>query len=301
MDASLKEEFKKDEPISYRTTYILLTCSFIASVTICIISGINPLSAVLTPINMAVLWFAAMRFIGLAGVYYRKTDKGYVLHRLLLWPKAPETLNRDFVLSAHFNTWFTDAPDTGFMVGGNFLSAFESYKMASLTGVSNRSVFKILISSIIVYSLTVMLAYLYAVYTFGVTKLPGNDGVTCNGLIERSASPDTWNSCPGTEPWIPHFIAGFVFVGFLSWLHARYVWFPFNPVGFILGIGTGYEWGFWSLSLVAWILKMLTLKIGGSKAYEEFGAHLAGGYIAGHMLCIIPGTIISKIRFFFPF
>jgi hypothetical protein len=301
MNPSAKAEFEKDEPLSYRSTYVLLIGLFIAAVVICMVSGINPISAILTPINMIVLWLASMRFIGLAGIYYRKTDKGYALHRLLLWPRAPEVPDRDFVLSAHFNTWFTDAPDTGFMIGGNFLSAFEAYKLSSLTGVNSKSVFKVLLTSIIVYSLVVMLAYLHAVYTFGVTKLPGNDGVTCNGFIQRSASPEKWNTMPGTEPWAPHFVAGFIFVGFLSWLHARYVWFPFNPEGFILGIGAGFEWGFWSLALVAWILKMLTLKIGGSKAYEEIGAPLAGGYIAGHMLTIIPGTIISKIRFFYPF
>lgn len=70
MDAPMRAEFEKDEPLSYRSTYILLTSSFIAAVVICMVSGINPISAILTPINMAVLWFASMRFIGLAGVYY---------------------------------------------------------------------------------------------------------------------------------------------------------------------------------------------------------------------------------------
>lgn len=301
MNSSVRVEFEKDEPMSYRSIYLLLMVSFTAAVAMCMISGINFVSAVLTPINMAVLWFASMRFIGLAGIYYRKTDKGYALHRLLLWPRAPEVLDRDFVLSAHFNTWFTDAPDTGFMIGGNFLSAFEAYKMGRLTGVSSKNIFKVLLTSIVIYSLVVMLAYFHAVYTFGLTKLPGNDGVICNGLISRSASPEKWNTMPGTEPWVPHFIAGFIWVGLLSWLHARYVWFPFEPVGFILGIGAGFEWGFWSLALIAWLLKFLTFKVGGSKLYEEYGAPLAGGYIAGHMLCLIPGTIISKIRFFYPF
>lgn len=52
---------------------------------------------------------------------------------------------------------------------------------------------------------------------------------------------------------------------------------------------------------IAWILKMLTLRIGGSKAYEEFGAPLASGYIAGHMLALIPGIILGRVRFFIPF
>jgi hypothetical protein len=300
--SSSRVEFEKGEPTSYRFAYILLITAFIAAVLIDIICGMNPLSSLLTPINMIAIWFAEMRLIGLGGVYYRKTDKGYALHRLLLWPKAPEVVDRDFVLSAHFNTWFTGAPDVGFCAGGNFLTAFESYKMASLTGVSVKSVFKILMVSIVIYSLVTIPAWLNIAYTFGITKLNGTWGMYgCNGIIQRSGKPETWNSCPGTEPWVPHFVAGFIFVGLLSWLHTRYVWFPFEPVGFILSEAVGFEWGFWSYALIAWVLKQLTLRIGGSKLYEEFGVPIAGGYIAGHMLALIPGIILYRVRFFIPF
>jgi hypothetical protein len=302
MDPSTRAGFERDEPISYRATYLLLISTFIATIVIHIVCGMNPLSSLLTPINMIALWIGAVRLIGLGGIYYQKTDKGYALHRLLIWPKAPETPNRDFVLSAQFNTTFTDAPYAGQSVGGNFLTALEAYKMSSLTGVSSKSVFKILVASIVIYSYVTIPAWLWAAYTFGVTKFVGAWGIYgCNELLERSAKPETWNSCPGTEPWIPHFTAGFIFVALLSWLHARFAWFPFEPVGFILGIGPGFEWGFWSYALVAWALKMITLKIGGSKLYEEFGVPVAAGYIAGHMLTLIPGAIIARIRFFIPF
>jgi len=302
MSPGERAEFEKNEPVSYRTTYLMITVFFVAAIAVYAVCDINLLSGLLTIINMLVLWFASMRFIGLAGIYYRKTDKGYALHRLLLWPKAPEVMDRDFVLSCFFNTQFTDAPDKGAGTGGNFLTAFEAYKLASLTGISSRSVFKVLVVSIIIYSLVNIPAFLWIAYTLGITRLPGSWGMYgCNALLERSANPQTWNSCPGTEPWIPHFTAGFIFVALLSWLHARFVWFPFEPVGFILGIGAGFEWGFWDLALAAWILKLLTLRIGGSKLYEEYGAPFAGGYIAGHMLALIPGTILTTIRFFVPF
>jgi len=302
MDSSAKAKFEKGQPVSYRTAYLLMIASFIIALLIHIICGMNPLSSLLTPINMIALWFASMRLLGIGGFYFRMTDKGYALHRLLMWPKAPEVVDRDFVLSVHFNTWFTDAPDMGNQVGGNFFSAFLAYKMVSLTGASNRSVFKILLVSILMFPLVTMTTWLHIAYTFGITKLPGTWGMQgCNGLIERSGSPDIYNSVPGTEPWIPHFVAGFIFVGLLSLLHAMFVWFPFEPVGFILGIGAGFLWGSWTYSLIAWILKMITLRVGGSKLYEEFGAPMAGGYIAGHMLALIPGVIISRVKFFIPF
>ncbi|MEM2849522.1 MAG: DUF6784 domain-containing protein [Candidatus Bathyarchaeia archaeon] len=210
-------------------------------------------------------------------------------------------MDRNYVLSAWGNRVMTDAPDQGEVMGGNFLTAFEAYRMAGLTGVSAKSVFKILVVSIVIYALTTPLIWLPIVYNYGSTRLQGTWGmVGCNALLQRSAAPETWNTCPGTEPWIPHFTVGFIFVGLLSLLHVRYVWFPFEPVGFILSIAC-FEWGFWSFALIAWILKAITLRVGGSKLYEEYGAPIASGFIAGHMLALVPGTIISKIRFFYPF
>jgi hypothetical protein len=164
-----RAEFEKGEPISYRAAYILLITTSIVMVIMYVITGINPISAILTVINGVLVWIASLRMIGIGGMYY-KGIKMNALHRLFLWPKAPETLNRDFVLSAYFNAWFLDAPEFGYIVGGNFLSAFESYRLASITGVSTKSIFKILVASILIYSLVTMLAYLNDAYTFGATQ-----------------------------------------------------------------------------------------------------------------------------------
>jgi hypothetical protein len=303
MGAVERAEFERGEPISYRMIWPMIIMFAIVAVAIYLVCGINPLSAVLNVVNMFVMYFATMRFIGLVGIYYRGADKGCALHRLLVWPQAPESLNTDFALSAYFNNMFGDcAPDTMCSIGGVFLTTFQGYKMASLTGVSSRSVFKVSVASVVIFSLTTMLSFLWMCYTFGLTKVPAIYGMhACNGIVQRFANLQNWNNRPGTEPWTPHFIAGFIIVALLSLLHTRFIWFPFEPVGFILGMGAGYEMGYWSYALVAWILKTITLKIGGSKAYEEWGVPIAAGYVAGHMLVLIPGSIIATIKYFVPF
>jgi hypothetical protein len=105
---------------------------------------------------------------------------------------------------------------------------------------------------------------------------------------------------PQPEPWLSQSFVGFISVGLLSWLHARYVWFPFEHIGFILAIGMD-DYEFWTFAAMTWVLKIITLRIGGSKLYEKFGAPLAGGYIAGHMLTLIPGVIIGKVSSSYPF
>ncbi|MEM2428216.1 MAG: DUF6784 domain-containing protein, partial [Candidatus Bathyarchaeia archaeon] len=59
--------------------------------------------------------------------------------------------------------------------------------------------------------------------------------------------------------------------------------------------------GLWSAFLVAWVLKMLTLRIGGAKLYEESGIPIASGAVTGCMIGMILGGIIWIIRFFTPF
>ena len=79
-----------------------------------------------------------------------------------------------------------DAPDMGFSVGGNFFSAFLSYRMASFTGVSTRSVFKVLVTSIVLGTLAAMLGFFQAAYTFGLGRIHGTGGIIgCNSLVER--------------------------------------------------------------------------------------------------------------------
>jgi len=97
-------------------------------------------------------------------------------------------------------------------------------------------------------------------------------------------------------------LAGFLIVAVLEFLHARFVWFPFNAIGFI--IGTSYIsvlWGYWGPFLIAWVLKVITLRVGGSKLYENLGVPIAGGFITGYMIAIIFGGTIGVLRFFFPF
>jgi len=61
------------------------------------------------------------------------------------------------------------------------------------------------------------------------------------------------------------------------------------------------KWGWWSPFLAAWILKTITLKIGGSKLYEEVGVPVAAGFVVGYMIALIFGGAIGVLRFFIPY
>jgi hypothetical protein len=53
--------------------------------------------------------------------------------------------------------------------------------------------------------------------------------------------------------------------------------------------------------LAAWILKLVTLRVGGSKSYERLGVPVATGFLAGYAVAILIGGALSVVRFFIPF
>jgi hypothetical protein len=53
--------------------------------------------------------------------------------------------------------------------------------------------------------------------------------------------------------------------------------------------------------LAAYVLKLATLRVGGSKAYERLGVPVATGFLLGYAIAILIGGALSVVRFFMPF
>ncbi|MEM2303099.1 MAG: DUF6784 domain-containing protein, partial [Candidatus Bathyarchaeia archaeon] len=101
--------------------------------------------------------------------------------------------------------------------------------------------------------------------------------------------------------WIPAII-GFIVTVLLYFLRLRFVWWPLHPMGFLISGAAREVWtGAWTSFLGAWVLKFITLRIGGSKAYEEYGIPAAAGVLAGFVMAAVIGVIVGLIRWFVPF
>jgi len=298
-----REALEKGEPVPYRIAYAMLAVTFVLLIAIYSVMGLSIASGLIVQLTFAIFWFAIVRQVGMAGFFFRGTDKGVALARLFLYPTAPDPPTRDFVLTSALTNGSVDAPENGFQVGGNFIASFEAFRMASMTSTSNRNVFLVLTVTFAILPIFSLIGYYYTVYSVGLVKIAGNWGSRgCDYLLSRAALGSNWNRFPAADPWVPHFILGFVITAALSILHSSFIWFPFEPVGFTLAISyAGTAFGIWSLALIGWVLKTLTLRIGGSKAYEGWGLPIATGFIAGYMALLIPGTIIAHIKFWFPF
>jgi hypothetical protein len=291
---------ERAEPITYRMAYGMLVGSFVILMALWAIAEVSVLPALLLMVSVTLFWFAGSRIFGLAGMQARSDSHGMILFKTI-WPTVPSPKTKDFVTPVIFSrTAGADTPEHGW--GGALYGSFASYRMGNLAGVSNKNMFRALAVTLVLTPLPAILAVLWFGYAIGISKsLMFNWGYG-DGIVHHLTEPWYYDEQPASGSWIEYVAAGFVIVGIISIMHARFIWFPFEPIGFILGLSySSMLFGVWFPFLVAWILKLLTLRIGGSKAYEEMALPLVGGIVAGCMAFIFIGGLIGVLRFFIPF
>jgi len=79
-----------------------------------------------------------------------------------------------------------------------------------------------------------------------------------------------------TEEHAGFLVLTFIIVGVLWFLRTKFPWFILNPVGLFF-----YD-GMWLINVgIAFILKVITIKVFGARAYERVGVPLAVGFVTG--------------------
>ena len=292
-------EGTKGEPISYRTSYGLFLLSFILLTALMLVCGFSLPAAILMPITAFLFWIANARVWGATGTYIQSAEGGTALYRLFLWPSAPQPPTGEFIMASTWSGWHVNTPVEG--NAGSFLSSFCSYRLADLNGVSSKSVFKMLLTVQAILPIPFMIGALWVNYTFGGSRL-SYQPLAYSAPIDRFATPSNWDRIPGTEPWVPIFLAGFLAVGAVAVMHAKLIWFPFEPIGFLMAFSdASLFFGMWLPALVAWVLKTITLRVGGSRLYENYGLPFVGGFVAGFVAIAFIGGFAGIYRFFKPF
>jgi len=289
---------EKNEAMTYRNSYLMLIISFVLLLMILSSTGIN-LAAAFALILVTGIWFlAGVRIYGLIGFDARSGGTGMSLMKII-YPPTADKPDTSWTLSMYFaGTQASDTPQYGW--AGPLFASMAAYRLANLTGVGNKNVFKLILITTILAPLSALIGFLTIMYTFGQSRLQAPNVIqdTINNYSWRALSP----TYPTTPPHIPYILVGMAIVGFFTIMHARYVWFPFEPIGFLTATTahTLLE-GAWTMFAVAWILKELTLRIGGTKAYENYGSPMASGFFLGYVLALLLMGLISVTRFFFPF
>jgi len=238
---------------------------------------------------------------GMAGMF-PMSGAGPGFWLMARWPSITmEQRNMGFV----YASVFPRLPQDDIMswnVTGGILPA-NVYSFSHTAGVNVKSVFKILLFTIIVTPFIIHFYDIVVVHAWGgLNTLP----ISQEWNVWELSMPDSWNSIPlataGYAPWYVYALIGAIITGVLYFLRLKFVWWPIDPIGFIINcdaLAVGFA--FVTACIPAWILKVITFRIGGAKLYYEVALPLAVGFIAGttliHPLLSMP---FYTIRYFFP-
>jgi len=263
-------------------------------------------SAILMPIMVWVLYFAAIFVFGRTGYNAIGLGAHGMYWLRIIWPQLPQKIDTNYALSTILARQ-SGSDGLSQPWGGSLVSTFASYKFGNMARVSFKNLYYAMLVTVILIPIIWWMTLLPIAYSHGLASLPFYQSTTFVGDISYAANPESpWGGIALENmtggPWVPHLVAGILVVWTLSILHARFAVFPLDPYGFLLTFGTrSISEGIWVMVLAAYVLKLATLRVGGSKAYERLGVPVATGFLLGYAIAILIGGALSVVRFFMPF
>jgi hypothetical protein len=170
-----------------------------------------------------------------------------------------------------------------------------SFAMARDTKVSYKNVFKVMVVALFT---SMFVTHLFSTSIIGVIggyKFPGRairtPCITEAGVTWAKPTPMRMIDA---IPWVA---AGFIFMVAMRYLYSRILWLP-DPLAAIPAWSWHPSlWGLWPVYLVAWVVKSIVLRLGGSRAYEEWVVPFVGGFMSGAALEILITATISFLVF----
>ncbi|MBS7617143.1 hypothetical protein KEJ25_00795 [Candidatus Bathyarchaeota archaeon] len=196
-------------------------------------------------------------------------------------------------------SWPLGSNVVSFGFGNGFFTTALNLKIAKLTGTSLKRAFWVGAMAMVISVPTIFATRVWLANMFGTrVGLP----TWYLGIDRGEQCLNYTYSLPSNEVFATYGAAGFIIIAALSILHARFLWFPFEPIGFIIATNFGGFWNnLWSVFLAAWIVKTIVIRVGGSKLYEEWIIPTVGGFAAGIAVVTLLGCAAGMVRFFIPF
>jgi hypothetical protein len=280
------------EPMSYRSALLLLILGFLFLVGFSYIAGMSLWLAIIFFVFYLMLNFAITRM---------RVEIGVPVHDihnsgpdLLLTP----TLGTRRLGSANLTImsmywWFnrTHYSDT-------MPHQLEGFKLAEQINVKNKTMLFVIIFSSIISIFATFWAFL--------------DQSNRVGMESANMNWVGWESMNRLQNWLTNpteasastpiaFSSGTLFALLLAFARSRFLWWPFHPAGYAVS----NSWGMaiaWFPLFIAWVIKVLLVRIGGLKAHRQaipfFMGLILGEFVVGSLLSVI-GTALGKTYYAF--
>jgi len=167
----------------------------------------------------------------------------------------------------------------------------EGFKLAERSGVSTSRLWKLMMLAVCIGILLCFIAFLQAAYKWGSLG-------TWRGY-ETYRNLRNWLTYPSSTDgvFLGFTTFGFMFVLIIMALRLRFIWWSLHPVAYPLA-GAGYFNNLWFPFFIAWLIKWLLLRFGGSRSYRRavplFFGLILGEFVVGSLWGI--GGLLTSIR-----
>ena len=289
------------QPLSHRSNYILMIVSAILLVMVMAIMGMGHVA----PFALFVYWITYlgwMRVYANIGVLPMSNQTGNAWFKVI-WPTMTEEIK-----TAEF-TFTVGLVNTtaGWEGSGGFYNSVSDtlagYGFGRSAEANPRNIFLVMAVAGILGPIIGYTTMIWLSSQVGFNTLPFPHDWNWFSL----GSPEAYHAgmfTGGPSTWVPQALAGFIVTGIFTFLRMRFAWWPIDPIGLLMATNLCECIGYPGLALsplVAWILKILTIRVRGATAYNQYGKPLAGGFIAGYALSIVLlGGPLSIYKFFYP-
>ena len=170
----------------------------------------------------------------------------------------------------------------------------EAFRIAEQTGTNYRSVLWAMLITLIIGIPVTFLIYLALTYHHGAGNSASH--IVGMGTDYFTRRLQTWLSHPLEPDYLTMSMIslGFGLTTVLLVMKMRFLWWPFHPVGYVMGVSPSEMSYIWCPMLVSWFLKFTILRYGGLKGYRRaipfFAGLVLGDYTMGCIWSIISAT-----------
>ncbi|MFC1715256.1 DUF6785 family protein [Candidatus Poribacteria bacterium] len=289
----VKKAFTRDtsiddsgEILSYRTAFWGIVVGLIVMTIWLTMSGI-PLAVVPLFLFGAVLLFMGLTRVvaesGMAEAVASTISSSFVVSSIGTAPLGPgglTAMSLTYIWAADLRTFV-------------MASAANSLKVIEGEGKRKRPLFWAMMLSIVITIVSSIWVLLKLAYS--------NGGLNCNDWFFGGGAKAPFNFFvskilnPSEPNWLGWYIkaGGALGMLFLMFMRARFLWWPFHPIGFAIGPVWIMD-HIWFTIFLAWLIKTIVVKYGGLKLFQQLRP-LFLGLILGQFTCNGVWVLIDAI------
>ncbi len=286
------------EPLPYRWAVAGLIVSALLLTAFCIAAGMSPVVGLLYLGIYLIYSITITRMRAEAGTPWTM-GPGWDARNAIVNPVGSSAFSaRNLTMLAYLN-WFSIELRCDPMP-----THLEGFRMNEAARVRQRWAMLVMIGAIalgIVVAFWMCLAvwYKFGAGTARVEQWRTNMGKLAFDRLDNALNNQTQADYTG----ISAVTFGALFCAFLVIMRSRFVWFPFHPVGYVVGFTGTMDW-LWCPFLVAWLIKVLLIRYGGIKAYRRalpfFLGLVLGDYIISSFWALLGSVLGLQMYRCFP-